>query len=220
MYIGRAEPQACCTIQVAYALAIHYAARSTRRTLNQPIQPEHTGGRPRATSVRFDEHDRQVERDVFGSMPEGRMDHEDSLRPPSQDDRVDHDRPESEIQSDDEGQSEMSTESDASEDDLERFSGSSEEDEDEIIDLPLPEEAKIERKTSIMSLRSRHQAGPHSQGSGAGGLRDEEQGVGIGLREEDGDNKRRLGVWGSIRGALGWDKKSDRTRRTDGYGTI
>jgi hypothetical protein len=177
------------------------------------------GGRQRATSIRFDERDRQVDQDVFGPMSGGRTDLPGFLRPPTQNDQVDQDLSASDAD-DDEGRSEISTESDVSEDDLERSSGSSEEDEDEIIDLPLPEEAKIERKTSIMSLRSRHGAGSYPQGSGVGGLSDEEQGVGTGPHDEDGDEERRLGVWGSIRGALGWDKKSDRKRRRDGYGTI
>ena len=178
----------------------------------------HTGGRPRATSVRFDERDRRVEQDVFGSMPGGRTDNQEFLRPPTLTDQVDQDVSESE--SDDEAQSELSTDEDASDDDLERSSGSSEDDEDEIIDLPLPEEAKIERKTSIMSLRSRHRSGSHPPELGVGTLVDEEQGVGTGLRAGDEDADRRPGVWGSIRGALGWEKKSERRRRRDGYGTI
>lgn len=101
-------------------------------------------------------------------------------------------------------------------------------DPDEIIDLPLPAEARIERKTSQMSLRRRGRMSMEMETGGGGESRDcsidgVEAGGDDGGLEEGRRGKR---VWESIRGLLGLGiRTSSRSevrasRSMGGYGTI
>ena len=95
-------------------------------------------------------------------------------------------------------------------------SDSDDTDEDEIIDLPLPIEARIERKTSQMSLRRRRRV-DETQELLAGSSQARAGQVEVEENDED-----RGGVWESVRGILGLPKgREGQTKRLrEGYGTI
>ena len=109
-------------------------------------------------------------------------------------------------------------EEDADELDLASLAGSDSDDtdEDEIIDLPLPIEARIERKTSQMSLRRRMRV-DETQELLAGSSQ-----ARAGQVEVEENDEGRGGVWESVRGILGITngREGQRKRLREGYGTI